>query len=163
MSVPRGQLREKGLKSFVGSLPGIAPLSQSQPSAECQGRGRASDSNIPNSLLSSHLGWAAATAANSVFHMGLPKMVLCLRPVTVSVAVSKCSATLLAWAGRDGENPGTTHEPPSIPHHRGASIADPTNRCAWTWCLKAVVMFALPLLPSLASLCAPLAAMPACA
>lgn len=51
-----------------------------------------------NPLPGSHLGWAAATAANSLFHMGLPKMVLCLRPVTVSVAVSKWSATLLAWA-----------------------------------------------------------------
>lgn len=51
-------------------------------------------------LRSSHLGWASATAANSLFHMGRPKMVLCLRPVTVSVALSKRSATLLAWAER---------------------------------------------------------------
>lgn len=103
--MPGGQLGEKGFKRFLGSLPGLAHLSQSQPSAECQGRGHASDSSILNSMLSSHLGWAAATAANSVFHMGRPKMVLCLRPVTVSVAVSKRSATLLAWAGRDGESP----------------------------------------------------------
>lgn len=55
----------------------------------------------PNPLPSSHLGWAAATAANSLFHMGRPKMVLCLRPVTVSVAVSKRSATLLAWTQQE--------------------------------------------------------------
>lgn len=60
--------------------------------------GISSSSDTPNPLPSSHLGWAAATAANSLFHMGRPKMVLCLRPVTVSVGVSKRSATLLAWA-----------------------------------------------------------------
>lgn len=98
-----GQLREKSLKSFLGSL---------QPLGDEHARPKASDALVlaareeggcpSSSTLSpppiSHLGWAAATAANSLFHMGRPKMVLCLRPVTVSVAVSKRRATLLAWA-----------------------------------------------------------------
>lgn len=41
-----------------------------------------------------HLGWAAATAENSLRHIGLPKDVFCLSPVTISVDLSKLSA---AW------------------------------------------------------------------
>lgn len=39
-----------------------------------------------------HLGWAAATAENSLLHMGLPKKVFCRRPVTISVDLSKLTA-----------------------------------------------------------------------
>lgn len=48
---------------------------------------------VPSSA-GSHLGWAAATAENSLLHIGLPKEVFCLRPVTTSVDWSKLSA---AW------------------------------------------------------------------
>lgn len=48
-----------------------------------------------------YLGWMAATVENSLSHIGLPKKVLCFRPVRMSVALSKFNAAWPAWSQRN--------------------------------------------------------------
>lgn len=46
----------------------------------------------------------------------------------------------------------STHDPPPVPHHGGASTAAPTKHRARALCLRAIVMVTLPFVPSLATL-----------
>lgn len=48
-----------------------------------------------------YLGWMVAIVENSLSHIGLPKKVLCFRPVKMSVALSKFNAAWPAWSQRN--------------------------------------------------------------